>query len=337
MEAPKPNCKQPTCPVTKDGKCLEGLALDKCPHFYWDSGADQPVISKPPNTSNTNAIKLFSGLELKVNEISLITYKAPTSIVIIIGDSESGKTTLISTIFDLLNIGPFANFYFSGSITQIGFEQRCHLSRMSSNLNIPDTQKTTSMEFSFLHLALKRDTELDLPANNILLADISGERFKMARDNSEEMRRLDLIEKAQHLVYVIDGKKLSELGTRVGVIYSTELFIQRAIDTGVFNASTELKIIISKWDFLKDNSTFNFKEMIEEVFMHKFSKRIGKLSFQTVAARPENHSADMILGHGLDVLLNEWVEISNSTLDKNSIDDISVGNKGQRRFETFQS
>jgi ATPase subunit of ABC transporter with duplicated ATPase domains len=73
-----------------------------------------------------NTIRLYSGEELSLKDVNLVTHKYLYKLILIIGDTDSGKTTLLATLYDLFQIAPFKDYLFAGSLTQIGFETRCH-------------------------------------------------------------------------------------------------------------------------------------------------------------------------------------------------------------------
>jgi hypothetical protein len=298
-------CKQVTCQVHVDGKCLESFDPPRdCPHFYFEETNDaSSQISSPEETTSQPAqVSLFSGDELSLKELTFLTYKYPTKVIVIIGESECGKTTLLGTICDMFQIAPIGKFLFAGSVTLIGFEKRSHLSRKASNLSRQDTERTKSKEFNFLHLAVKKENELNKKSTHLLLSDISGERFQSARDYSSSMKSLDLLKTADHLFVMIDGERLSKNLTRHGVIFNVQMFIKNALDDEMFDRKTQLNVIISKCDLLKD---FDFTKLIETPFNNEFSHRLKGLKFIKLAARPEEGPLN---GFGIEEILDICTE-----------------------------
>ena len=296
-------CKQDTCTVYKDGKCLEGLEKEECPHFYVDDIVD---IDEPINVPKENlSIRLFSGEELGLKDTKLLTYRYDSKVVLIIGDSNSGKTTLLVTLFDLFQKGTINDLLFAGSLTQIGFEKRCHFSRVSSDMDVPETEKTKTDEFNFLHLAVKNKTNLDKEATHLLLSDISGERFQLAASSSIVMKELNLLKTADCLLMLIDGQKLFNGKTRQVTIESVKSFIQKALHEGMFDSNSQLRIVISKWDLLESDSNINYIDFIET----KLSSLRTKINIQILkmAARPLSQTDEIPFGWGIDNILEDWV------------------------------
>jgi hypothetical protein len=306
-------CKQPECPVRTSGKCLEGLEPESCSHFYWSDGETAQNILPNEDQSKANLIKLFSGTELNLKELGLVTHEYPTNLVIVIGESSSGKSTILTSVFDMFQVGKFKQFYFAGSYTQYGFESRCHLSRADSGLIEPDTAHTLSIEFNFLHIAYKHIDSLSGRPHHLLLSDISGERFNMALNSSSMMKEMDLMQGADHLVYLLDGEKIADKYQRNAIITRAGQFITRALDNGLFDNSTDLIIIFTKCDLLGDLQADGTIEKIKKTFIDRYGSRMNSLNFETIAARPKPATTEIPFGHGLEILLSSWSQKKSPT------------------------
>lgn len=323
-------CKQSECPVRTSGKCLEGLEPENCSHFYWSDGEEEDTVAPNEDQSKANLIKLFSGTELSMNELGLVTNEHPTNLIIVIGESFSGKSTILTSVFDMFQVGKFKQFYFAGSYTQYGFESRCHLSRADSGLIEPDTAHTLSVEFNFLHVAYKNIDSLTGRPYHLLLSDISGERFNMAINSSGMMKEMDLMKEADHLVYLLDGEKIADKYQRNAIITRAGQFITRALDNGVFNNSTDLTIIFTKCDLLCDLQDDGTIEKIKKSFIDRHGRRMNSLNFETIAARPKPPTTEIPFGHGLERLLGLWSQ------KKPQLNDDAVEIEPSRRyFESY--
>lgn len=298
-------CKQEHCKVHQDGLCMEQLAVEECQNFYLESeNSGEETKDLAQALKKNPSIKLYTGEEMSANETDQITHKYSTKMIAIVGESNCGKTTLLAEIYNTLQKGSCQDLLFAGSQTLIGFEKRSHLSKIESNAEDADTLKTNSRDFSFLHLALKRKDSIHLNPLHILLSDIAGEMFQLARDSSSIMQDLGLLKEAEQIIFVIDGELLSKLKKRPVTISNADMFIQRALDNGIFDKFTNLKVIISKWDKLEGDGTFNFVNQIEEPFANKFSSRVNSFSVSKVAARPKDGTTQLPAGYGLYDLLN---------------------------------
>jgi len=300
-------CKQVGCPISEDGKCLEGIDLtkDTCTHFYWDEVGDEKIDDEEEPaipTATTNRTTLFSGNELQLTEITTVTQKYGCELIIILGDLDCGKTTLLATIYDLFQVGDFKGYTFAGSLTQKGFEVRSHLARVASGSNEADTERTKTLEFRILHIAIKSEGHAQI--KHLLLSDVSGETIRQARSSAKIMKeQLSIVKQADHLFYIIDGEQLL-VADRVKTMLNTDLFFQNAINNGVFNKNTNLNILISKWDKLKNAEGFDMDKMVIEKINNRFANQLGNITFSVIAARPGEDDAEFDLGYGVSEFLS---------------------------------
>ncbi|MRX42062.1 hypothetical protein GJU43_22535 [Flavobacterium sp. LC2016-23] len=304
-------CVQAGCNVREDGSCLEGLEHLECPHFYWsedDEEIEQDIDSETPSVvvKNSNKINVFEGAELSVGEISSITHKYSCGLIVILGDLGCGKTTLLATIFDLFQIGYLKNYLFAGSMTQKGFELRCHLSRMLSGGTKPETERTKTREFKILHIGIKSVEHSFV--KHFLLSDISGETIQEARNSSSTMKeQLSIVKLANHIIYIIDGEKLAG-SLRASTIMDSELFIQSALDNNIFTRETILNILISKWDMLENSTSFNLESVLINKIKNRFESNLNAINFKKIASRPaQENSSNIDLGFGVEELINDFM------------------------------
>lgn len=303
-------CTQAGCAVRNDGKCLEGLDQE-CPHFYWDQSEEEDELLEediPLSVlkKNNNKINVFKGSELSLQEMISVTKRYPCDLVIILGDLDCGKTTLLATIFDLFQIGDFKKYLFSGSLTQKGFEIRSHLSRMSSGLAVADTERTKALDFRILHLAIS-NLELSLK-KHFLLSDISGETIQLARSSGLSMKeQLGVVKLAKHIIYIIDGEKIAG-PEKVAAIHDANLFIQSALDNKIFDSNTVLNILISKWDLLENLPQFNLEIEVVNKINTRFFKKLKTINYKRIASRPtDEHNGPVEMGYGLQDLIDDFM------------------------------
>lgn len=298
-------CKQsPKCEVAKDGRCLEGLPLEECTHFFWTLDPMETERSKPDASPVIANVILQSGEELQLENLHSITFRYPTKRIFVIGDSESGKTTLLVRLYNSFQQGPFENFMFAGSNTILGFERRIHKSKLESNEIEERTDKTSSPQFSFLHLAVKHKY-FHNPATHLLLSDISGERLKLARDASSEMKELNMLTNADFIIIVIDGEKIKDKKTRMGAIVRSETFLRQALDDRMISPKQKIRIVLSKWDLVESLEEFNYEIEIVQRFKHTFGNRLQNLQFFEICCRSSQPN-QVNSAHGVKELLTDW-------------------------------
>jgi len=302
------SCKQIDCEVRLDGNCLEGLDIEECPHFYWAETEDvetEEVDDSVLVPTQSNKISLFRGTELSLTDMKYITHRYKCDLVVILGDLDCGKTTLLATIFDMFQIGGFKKYIFAGSLTQKGFEIRSHLSRVESGGTVADTERTKVLEFRLLHIAIQNEERL---LKHFLLSDISGETIKLARSSSTAMKeQLGSVKLADHIIYVIDGQKLASRH-RIATIMDAELFIQSCIDNGIFSTATVLNILISKWDLLS-KVDFDIDSTVVTKLNQRFDKSLKAINYKKIASRPQDASEEEVnLGFGVENLIDDFMK-----------------------------
>jgi hypothetical protein len=330
-------CKQAGCPVGQSGECLESLSLDECPHFYYASGEDDlEPLDDAEGEPGKSAIppqqvirtQLFSANELTLAEIPTITQKYNCKLVVILGDLKSGKTTLLGTMFDLFQLGHFEQYIYGGSLTQKGFEVRSHLARIASGRSTPETERTKTLEFRVLHLGVKVTGRSNI--QHLLLSDVSGETIRQARNSSTLMKKqLSIAKSADHLFYILDGEQLT-FRNRAKTLLNAELFIQSAINNGIFTTSTVLNILISKWDKIKNEEDFNLDEVTQRL-NNRFSNDLKSIAYSKMASRPDPDTQEMDLGYGVSEFLSTIL-----TLDSKLSIETPKQKTRKRFFDKFQ-
>jgi len=186
-----PFCTTEGCQGAKGGTCLEGLALDKCTHY---SEKDPPTTDQVqmnnlalsdgepdddiPKKEEEKPIQVYSGLALSEKECNLLMANSLSHFVLLGGLSNSGKTTTLTSLFNLFQNGPFGQFLFAGSRTMAGFERRSHESRTASGRTSEDTARTRfSEQHEFLHLKVQQQDQ-NKKSVDLIFTDISGEFFR---------------------------------------------------------------------------------------------------------------------------------------------------------------
>ena len=139
----------------------------------------EPAAEVPATTEDAEPtdVALSSGEAMQPVEAARIVGSRRTRIVVFAGAADSGKTTLISSIYERFGRGHFAELAFAGSETLMTFERLCHLSRGTSLNSHADTERTKQLEgHKMLHMRLAGAESIE----DLLLTDISGEEYAAA-------------------------------------------------------------------------------------------------------------------------------------------------------------
>src|SRR3989304_7885544 len=180
----------------------------------------EKIIDEANINQDDEYTRIFhDGLCLDLSSSNNVVADAPTQLIILAGASESGKTTLLASIYEKFSEGGLADFYFAGSRTLPGFEQRCHLARIASGRPVADTERTKAndrIELLHLRVAKKR---MKTSHTNLLFTDISGETFRIIKDSTDECKKYHILMRADHFVVLIDGAQLISLTKRQKAYY----------------------------------------------------------------------------------------------------------------------
>lgn len=318
-------CIQAECPMGRDGRCLERITpVSSCPHYREaPPPAEAPAAvtpaptaqpAAPPAVASGERLPLPSGQHLRVTETLSITTTVPTRVIILAGARDSGKTTLVAELYERLLLGAYAGFLFAGSRTLRGFEERCHLARVASQRTAKDTVRTRLEDgHVFVHLRLRQE-DLREPTRDVLLADVSGEHYRLAAQSSQDCRQLDMVPSAHHFVLFLDGERLLRKEYRQLTITEGRMLLRRLLDEGMLGQRSLVDVVFSKLDILRaapdEEGVKGLLGGIRKNFHDLFAPRLGRLSFFEIAARVPNKDSKVESGHGVAQLVSRWVRTS---------------------------
>jgi hypothetical protein len=264
------------------------------------------IPSGPPSPAPDDLVDLPSGKGYRVDSANELTRRVLTNVILFAGTAESGKTTLLASLYLMFHKKPFGNYLFAGSTTLVGFETRVHSARISSGLDKPTTERSKFSEL--LHLRV-RPADASVPAKDLLLCDLWGEDFREARDSTDGCRRLDVIRRADAFVLLIDGAKLAQIETRQQAKFDPIALLRNVLDCGMLGEMSHVDVLTTKWDLVLTSAdradTEAFAQHTEAEMRRHFAHRVGSLKFSRVAAHPQE--GNLPLGFGLEELFRTWV------------------------------
>jgi hypothetical protein len=314
-----PRCKNTNCPYDRDGRCIENL-LPNCPNLSTDAATPTDEAAPPPvETSEIPTGPQFedlpSGKKLTVAEATQILQSKPAQIVVLGGMVESGKTTLIARIFEMLQNSPVANHNFAASRTLAEFDKLSWHSTMESQGANPTTEHTYRSENNhFLHLRVRAVD--NAAAMDVLICDIPGEIFPEAV--AEEGVCLDLcaLRRADHLVLFLDGAVMCKIHDRHDPCGKILDFVDRAIQTGQIGLHTALHLVISKCDMLPqspDDEVLLFVNSTEQSFRERYAGKFGDLKTWRIAARPVHPVLPTV--ETIEEIFGTWITTSHQQVN----------------------
>jgi hypothetical protein len=251
-----------------------------------DTGRDGDSDDDDESQLSPKGILLPSGTSMQPDDSLRITCARSTRLIVIAGAADSGKTTLIASIYERFLQGPFARFNFAGSSTLRGFEQVCHPGRVASGLVAPATDRTLRSEGrKLLHLRVRPAND---PTIDLLISDLSGEEFDDARESGEDARRLTVVSAAHRLVIMVDGGKLVQFESRQAAREESTTLLRTFVEEGLLPARTGVDIVFSKWDLVSGPTAARheaFAQVIWQDFQGRFGNAIRDLRQYKVIAR----------------------------------------------------
>jgi hypothetical protein len=238
-------CSRDDCPAGQgNGRCFEGLEdPTTCKNWIDEVDENEPAAS---DASTRQVTPFLIGGEMDLAGAQLLALAYPVKTIAVVGDEDSGKTTLIAALYCAFWSGPLRNWSFAGSRTIVEFERKAHLARMSSGAEYAKVERTrTTGGLHFLHLACQRDHAIQ----HLLVSDRAGEDYQAARSTSEACRRLVELKLADKVLYLIDGLRLGHARYRANAISTAVQFLRRAVDTSVLDLA-KVEIVVTKADYL---------------------------------------------------------------------------------------
>ena len=252
-----------------------------------------------------------SGEALNSREIYGIAAKESAKMIVLVGPVASGKTTMETSLYQLFQNSPVNDFYFAGSYSLQGFEQRSFYTRIKSKGNEPQTQRTsleTNLEggHAFLHIRLWNKGNNII--SNLILADISGEAFANHNGQINDVKiSFPFIERADFIAGILDGEKLCNSKTRNSTVAEIVEMVRTFRDADLITDGCALQIIFSKYDIFSKVADYDsILQKIKQQIEARLSALFTDIEYYNVAAMP-NTVDEFRVGYGLEDLLRGWV------------------------------
>jgi hypothetical protein len=293
-----------------------------------------------PGIEDPKFVDLFSGGALNAGDAGAVMQQSRAHLIVMAGAEDSGKTTVLASIYERLNTGPsFAGFQFAGSRSLLGFEEICYLNRLASGGTHPETARTPrAEESSYYHLVLK-GVENGSRRRHVLLSAMSGELFRMAMDTREDAARLTYLRRADTIVVLVDGARLALLEQRASAQAEAASVLESFIDAKLIGRSCRIELVFSKLDrvIAGGQSALDFLNNTQEKFEARFRGRVPSLFFRRIAARPDPLLSGDSLDTGLPRAFASWtsvptVAVGSRSLAAPSLDEREFTKFGWRHF-----
>jgi hypothetical protein len=258
-------------------------------------------------------IRLPAGIELNEEHAKQMALERPVRLIVLAGAVDCGKTTLLTSIYEMFQAGPIEKKQFAGCDTFPAFEKKCHLGRADSG---NEEEKSGRNPYDgphpeYVHLKLQNGPKA-LGHIDFLFTDVSGEMFEHARNSTDECKKLTFLRRACHIVVFLDCEKLIQPTKRWGMVKDAKSLIQSCLDSQMFEPDCFVTVVWAKCDFVEaaegkeKAAAKDLINYVEDEFKTRFAPRIKNFKFHQTAARP-NRYPDLNFGYGVGELLEAWV------------------------------
>lgn len=307
-ENSRPKCANPDCKIALGGRCLEGFSeASGCPQFGKALVIVPRTTEQAPRPS-ASGLRLLHAEALSISEARSLLQKGPCNVISLVGPFDSGKTSLIAGIYDLLQRGPVGGYAFAGSSTMHSFERACHDSRRESERTEAHMERTERGEVLFFHVDLFGE---DCKAKRAaLFGNRAGEEYSMVQDDPDRAKAYPELKRSDVLTVLVDGAKLLDAGERHQVRAQVRLILRAFVEAGVAPPWQRLALVLTKLDAIRkseaarDGALRYFETLVANV-RTEYAAKFAEVREFAVAASPKTTNADR--GEGMAKLLQYWM------------------------------
>lgn len=309
MDGQSVRCANAECNFAADGRCVEGFAIDECPHVSTLEVDDiEEVDEAEPLREEEKVVSLASGETLIRGDASSLQRRRPSRSVGIVAPNEAGKTSLIASVYDLLQNGPVDGIGFAGSSTLVGFERVCHDARTSSKRGLPHTERTSAgADATFFHLDLR---PADGEVVSLFIADRSGEDYLAASDDLTRATGFFELRRADVLTVLVNGEHLATSAQRHETKAVTPQIVGALVEAGAVRRGCRLAVVLTKQDVVlaspnEARVAADFSEIVQAIIEDNGSF-FATIEHFVVAASPRE-LGKVTRGEGVNRLLRLWL------------------------------
>lgn len=252
----KGRCSLPDCTLSVTGVCvLSHSPPSECPNYIssGEGSGENDASSEPTAQMSDLRTRSFSGgNELGTRELSTLMARRYGTLVGVLGETDTGKTCLISAIYLLASVGELrAGLTFGGSSTLPGFEQRLRLLRAWEGAGLPDqivdhTVLAEPRKPGFVHLAFV-DGRTGTP-HDLFFSDLPGEWTTNLIKRESTASRFSFLRRADVVLITTKAPSLSQPETRHNEIQNCRIVLQRLRDTVGVDQQLPIVLAVTRCD-----------------------------------------------------------------------------------------
>lgn len=303
-------CNEDGCTAADDGNCKVGHKdWLSCENFEDDGlEPDDTLVGEHPDERaveqqmpltrgrqrlhlSEQSLAVHSGQALTLSEASTVMGAYDTEVVVVLGDVEVGKTTLLAALYERLAGGPIGGWAFAGSNSLIGFEARSFQATAASRRSREDTPRTSrSTEKIVLHLAVQNE---ELVTRHLLLSDVSGEHVRTMISYNEPGDYTPLLRSGTRLLVLLDGARLTTSTDQNRALADARTLLRAVAEGADLRPGTPIELVVTKWDRCHDAQGL---EGELERLLQSAAQWWSPVSLHRTAARPDGSGLEDLFG-----------------------------------------
>jgi hypothetical protein len=261
------------------------------------AGEPAPEVVAAP-ASDEGWVGLGGAQSLTWEEADFVAARHGATIVLVAGNQESGKTTLLLQLWAQFLRGSFAGYRFAGSETLDAFDDRHYPCRVDSGNRYPLTEHTTDTDTRFLHLCVADATG---KRQALLMTDLWGDLFKDIAIGAKVAERVPVASKADKTMVIIDGEDIVDHTRREAALRNAKLLIGAFASEGGLRLDAPLMLLLSKSDVLNADDKDWYEAKVTNLVEFAEASGFTAVEKHRVAARPPDADPE-----GLEGVL-EWM------------------------------
>jgi molybdopterin-guanine dinucleotide biosynthesis protein len=294
-------CSNTECTFATTGACARDLTPAECP----DLG--ERASAAPERPQNPSTITFRSGQKLSMQDAALLLRKRRSQVIAIVGPFDSGKTSLVASVYDLFQEGPVGGAEFAESTTLQALELASHHSRIASGRVEPDSERTPFGKPGFYHLDLRVNGAAEI--TTMLLGDRAGEEYRTAADDLDVATEFEELGRADTISLLVDGERLIDPDSRHNVTAQIEGMLRAFIEAGVTSAHQRIALVLTKQDAVQASKVSTRVNTDLETLLTRLRTKYGEqfvaVELFKVAAAPKKDTVTR--GTGVAQLLGFWL------------------------------
>lgn len=244
-------------------------------------------LVEPPGAASPDPDEGWVGLSgatsLDLAAAERVAARHGATVVLVAGNQNSGKTTLLVQLYAQFLARSFAGYQFAGSETLDAFDDRHYPSRIDSGNPYPETEHTTDTDMRFLHLRVADEAGV---RQALLMTDLWGELFLDVSSGVPVPDRVPIAPRADKTMVVIDGEEIVDRTKREAAMRDARLLIGAFGSEGGIRLDAPLLVLLSKCDCLGPKDAGWYEGRLAGLVTFAQNQGFTQLDTLMVAARP---------------------------------------------------